>query len=243
VRMEFSNRTQWLGLTAALALLGASAAQAQTTINVSTAAQLQSAVATANGAGGNRIISLADGTYTLTATLFVNAPNVTITGASGNRANVIIQGDAMSASATVKNLVRAAGSGFVIKDLTLQKSGWHLLQVVGEVNADSPRVSNVVFRDAWEQMLKVTIDQSNYSITSDNGVVENSLFEYTAGIGPQYYIGGIDVHGGKNWIVRNNTFKGTTRSRASRARATSWPSSRSTSGTGRPIPWLNATPS
>ena len=177
------------------------------TINVSTSAELANAVATANSAGGNRVISIAAGTYTLADTLYVNAPNVTIAGASGDRTTVVIQGDAMSADAKVKNLIRAAGSNFVLKDLTLQKSGWHLLQVVGEVNAEAPRISNVVFRDAWEQMLKVTIDQANYANHSDNGILENSLFEYTAGIGPQYYIGGIDVHGGTNWIVRNNTFK------------------------------------
>ncbi len=64
-----------------------------------------------------------------------------------------------------------------------------------------------MFRDAYEQMLKVSIDPSNYSITGDNGLVEDSLFEYPAGIGPQYYIGGIDAHGAKNWIVRRNTFR------------------------------------
>jgi hypothetical protein len=113
----------------------------------------------------------------------------------------------MSATAHVKNLLRVTGANFTIRDITLQKSGWHLLQIVGEANADYAIVRNVIFRDAYEQMLKVSIDQSNYNNTGDNGLIDNSLFEYTAGIGPQYYIGGIDAHGGKNWVVRNNTFR------------------------------------
>lgn len=177
------------------------------TISVSNVTQLVDAVTTANGTSGGTVIELADGTYTLPDTLYVNASSVTITGKSGNRNNVIIQGDAMSDSAQVKNLIRAAGSNFRISNLTLRRSGWHLLQIAGENNADNPVISNVVFRDAYEQMLKVSIDQNNYASTSDNGIIENSLFEYTAGIGPQYYIGGIDVHGGKNWIVRGNTFR------------------------------------
>jgi len=177
------------------------------TITVGTVAELQNAVSTANSLGGNTTIVVRDGTYTLSDTLYVNAPNVAIVGQSGDRTKVVIQGDAMSGSAKVKNLVRAAGKNFQIRDLTLQKSGWHLLQIVGESDADNAVVRNVVFRDAYEQMLKGSIDQSNYNNTADNGLVENSLFEYTAGIGPQYYIGGIDVHGGKNWVVRNNVFR------------------------------------
>lgn len=176
-------------------------------VTVRTASELQYAVAAANSSGGNVSILLADGTYTLADTVYVNAPKVTIAGQSGDRSKVIIQGDAMSASAKVQNLIRAAGKNFTIRDLTLRKSGWHLLQIVGESDADGALVSNVVFQDAYEQMLKVSIDQANYAMTADNGVIENSVFEYTAGIGPQYYIGGIDVHGGKNWIVRGNTFR------------------------------------
>lgn len=177
------------------------------TVTVSNAAELQSAVAAANSAGGNRTILLQDGTYTMSDTIYVNVPNITISGKSGIRERVIVEGDAMSDTARVKNLIRAAAPGFQISNLTLQKSGWHLLQIVGEADADNAVVRNVVFRDAYEQMLKVSIDQANYSITGDNGLIENSLFEYTAGIGPQYYIGGIDVHGGKNWVVRKNTFR------------------------------------
>jgi hypothetical protein len=192
---------------AVLLLLAAASVQAQTTINVSTATELQNALGTANSAGGNRIISLADGTYTLSDTLYVNSPNVSIVGASGNRAAVIIQGTGMSASASVGTIIRVAASGFTLRHVTVQKSKYHLVQIVGENNADSPTLRDCILRDAYEQMVKVSINQSNTSVSSDNGVVENCLFEYTAGIGPQYYIGGIDAHGTKNWLVRGNTFR------------------------------------
>lgn len=177
------------------------------TVSVKTTTELQNAISSANSSGGNTTILLRDGSYTLADTLYVNAPNVTISSESGIRDNVIIQGDAMSSTARVKNLIRVAGSGFQISNLTLQKSGWHLLQIVGELNADNAVIRNVVFRDAYEQMLKVSIDQSNYSVTADNGIIEKSLFEYSAGKGPQYYIGGVDIHGGKRWTVRKNTFR------------------------------------
>ncbi len=206
VRKVFDRASWSAQVCAALLFCVSMGAQAQTTVNVSTAAQLQSAVSSANGAGGNRIISLADGTYTLNDTLYVNAPNISIVGASGNRANVIIQGTGMSSSASVGTIIRVAGSGFGLRYVTLQKSKYHLIQVVGEENADSPTIRDCILRDAYEQMVKVSIG-SDPGVTADNGLVENCLFEYTAGIGPQYYIGGIDAHGAKNWNVRGNTFR------------------------------------
>jgi hypothetical protein len=177
------------------------------TINVTTAAELQSAVSTVNGLGGNRVILLADGTYALSDTLYVNAPNVTIAGQAGHRASVIIQGDAMSATANVGSVMRVAGSHFQLHDVTVQKSKFHLIQIVGEANAGSPVIKDCILRDAYEQMLKVSQDPANPNVTSDGGLVENCVFEYSAGAGPQYYIGGIDAHGARNWIVRNNTFR------------------------------------
>ena len=177
------------------------------TITVGTVAELQNAVATANSLGGNTTISVRDGTYTLSDTLYVNAPNVAIVGQSGDRTKVIIQGDAMSGSAKVGNVIRVAASNFQLSDVTLQKSKWHLIQITGETNADSPVIKNCILRDAYEQIVKVSQDTANPNVTSDNGLVENCIFEYSAGIGPQYYIGGIDAHGAKNWVVRNNTFR------------------------------------
>jgi hypothetical protein len=176
-------------------------------VTVATAAELQSAVATANNLGGNTKIVVRDGTYTLNDTLYVNVPNVAIVGQSSDRTKVIIQGDAMSSTAKVGNVIRVAASNFQLSDITLQKSRWHLIQIAGETNADAPVIKNCILRDAYEQILKVSNDPANSNVTSDNGLVENCIFEYTAGIGPQYYIGGIDAHGSKNWIVRNNIFR------------------------------------
>ena len=195
-------------LFGSLLLLPLTSADAQTTtINVTTAAQLQDAVATANSAGGNRTILLANGTYSLTDTLYINAPNITIAGPTGGRANVIIQGDAMSATAVVGTVIRVAASGFQLHDVTLQKSKYHLIQIAGETNAQAPVIRDCILRDAYEQMIKVSNDPTIPNAESDNGTVENCVFEYTAGIGPEYYIGGIDAHQAKNWLVRGNTFR------------------------------------
>jgi Right handed beta helix region len=187
--------------------LGATAAQAQTVVNVSTATALASAVQAANDAGGARTILLADGTYTLSDTLYVNSPQITIGSQSGQRDRVVIQGDAMSSSGRVGNLIRVAAAGFRLEGVTLQRSRWHLIQIAGEENADSPVIRNCILRDAYEQMIKVTKDDARPTVSSDGGLVEGCLFEYTAGIGPQYYIGGIDAHNAKNWVVRGNTFR------------------------------------
>lgn len=201
-RSALSSSWAWLVVTAALS--GTAYAQ---TINVSNVSQLHNAVNTANSNGGNTTILLADGTYSLNDTLYVNASNVTIAGQSGDRTKVVIQGDAMSSSASIGNLIRVAGQHFTLHDVTLQKSGWHLIQIVGEENADSPIIRDCILRDAYEQMIKVSAIADNPVTTGDNGLVENCLFEYTAGIAPQYYVGGIDAHGAKNWTIRGNTFR------------------------------------
>ena len=177
------------------------------TVVVSSVSELSNAVSGANSQGGNRTILVADGTYTLSSGLYISSPNVTIASESGNRSAVIIEGDAMSSSASVGNVITVAGDNFTLDGVTLQKSRNHLIQIRGETDADGPVIRNCILRDAYEQIVKVSVNTSNTSVSSDNGLVENCLFEYTAGIGPQFYIGGIDAHSAENWIVRNNTFK------------------------------------
>jgi hypothetical protein len=178
-----------------------------TSVTVGTVTELQNAISNANSSGGNRTILLRDGTYTLTATQYINVPNVTVASVSGNRDNVIIQGDAMSDSAVVKSIFRIAADYFTVRNITMRRVGWHVIQVAGETDADYTVISNCVFRDAYQQLLKISWDSAAPTVSGDNGLIENCLFEYSAGIGPEYYIGGVDAHGSKNWVIRGNTFK------------------------------------
>jgi hypothetical protein len=113
----------------------------------------------------------------------------------------------MSSSASVQSIFSVTGSHFEVRDLIMQKCRNHIIQIKGENNADYPVVKNCILRDSYEQLLKVSVDLNNTSVASDNGLVEGCLFEYSAGIGPQYYIGGVDAHAAKNWVVKGNTFR------------------------------------
>jgi len=172
-------------------------------VTVRNVTELVNAVADAN-AGGDNTILVEDGTYNLDNMLWVDGNGVTVRSSSGNRDAVIIRGEGMDGS--VSHIFNVAGSDFTVSDLTI---GWvanHAIQIHGNENAHRPLIQNLHIVDTYEQMIKVSYTPSSAN-SSDNGIVENCLFEYSAGIGPQYYIGGVDAHQAKNWIVRKNTFK------------------------------------
>jgi hypothetical protein len=168
---------------------------------VSNVSELVNAINNAN-AGGDKLIECENGTYQLSDLLHIIADSITIRSLTGNRDSVTIQGQGMAGGVSHVFLVR--GSDFSIQDMTI---GWvanHAIQIQGEQNADRPRISNVRFVDTYEQMLKVSAGGGEFC---DSGIVDNCMFEYSAGIGPQYYIGGVDCHRSRNWIVRNSVFR------------------------------------
>ncbi len=169
-------------------------------ITVSNVAELVNAAQQANGSG-NRTIVLEDGTYSLDEMLWISGNNITFRSRSGNRDAVIIRGQGMDGD--VSHIFNVPGDNFSVADMTI---GWvanHAVQIHSD--SDNPVIHNVRFVDTGEQMLKVSF-RSGDSTSSDNGLVEWCVFEYSAGIGPQYYIGGIDAHQAHNWVVRNNVF-------------------------------------
>ncbi|MGC8518189.1 MAG: right-handed parallel beta-helix repeat-containing protein [Steroidobacteraceae bacterium] len=179
----------------------------QQIVQVRSAAGLERAVVAANRRGGHVLIHLAPGTYTLTDTLIVTAPDVTFEGQPDARRRVIVQGVGMSPTARIGNLIRVSGSHFTLSGMMLRRSRWHLIQIAGEDGAEAPVIRDCVLENAYEQLIKVSDNPAHPNATANGGVVEHCLFEYTAGIGPEYYIGGIDAHGAKHWIVRDNVFR------------------------------------
>lgn len=172
-------------------------------INVSTTNELYNAINQVNANGGNMTVLLADGTYPIASPSwypYITASNVVFRSASGNRDAVILTGTGMkSVSPGVENVIYFVGDHNTIADLTIRDVGNHGIAVEG----DSLFVHNVRIQNTYEQMIKGTAGGDG----ADYGLVQCSLFEYPAGIGPQFYIGGLDIHKGDHWVVRDNVFK------------------------------------
>jgi chitodextrinase len=170
---------------------------------VGTSAELNTAVNDANSGVINEIL-LRDGTYTLTGALQIRRSGITIRSLSGTRGAVIVQGQGMSGSIGYGFQIHTGVNGFTIRDLTLRRFAYHAIQLYP--NVDNVTIRNIIFNDTGEQMVKGTYD-AGVTNPSENILVENCVFEYTAGTGPQYYIGGVDCHFHHNGIVRNCAFK------------------------------------
>lgn len=179
-----------------------------TLFNVSNVSQLISAIQTANSSNGNATIVLASGTYALNGNLpFISASTtrLTIRGATGDRDDVIIKGKGWNNS-DVTHIFNVAADYFTVADMTIGEVFYHPIQVHSNPDdADDFLAHNVRFIDAKEQLLKVS---AGGPLFADRGTVECCSFEFTAGIAFQYYTGGIDAHHAKDWIVRQNAFRG-----------------------------------
>lgn len=173
-----------------------------TNVNVSTIAGLQSAITSLTS---NTTILLADGAYNITAPLYLpqNITNVTIKGASGNREAVIIKGSGMTSSSAALAFWADNVNGITFQDMTIRDLYQHAIILNGGVN--NPVFRNLHIVDIGDQFLKNNPTSDKLSGV-DNGLLENSLLEYSTAA-PDIYTNGLDVHRGSNWMVRNNTFK------------------------------------
>ncbi|MBN1671017.1 MAG: right-handed parallel beta-helix repeat-containing protein [Kiritimatiellae bacterium] len=179
-----------------------------TVYTVSTASQLSAAVGSANSAGVPATILLADGTYAISSMLHVQCADLIVRSASGDRTAVVIRGPDEGPSATLPNVFLIASHRVTVADITLGWCRWHGIQARGEspYHVAGLHVHNCRFVNCNEQFIKGSSGAGDPVGLSD-GIIENCLFEFTSGYAYQYYTGGIDIHMGVNWIVRDNLFR------------------------------------
>lgn len=157
---------------------------------------------TSNSNPGDTIL-IANGTYNTNGIMVeVSVENITIKSQSGIRDSVILNGYGMY-DPSYGNGFWVNANNVTISDLTIQNFRNNCIRIYG--NIDGLHVTNCIFRDGGEQFIHVS--ESGDLSPSENGIIENCLFEYTAGIGPRYYIGGVVGHFCKDWIIKNNVFK------------------------------------
>jgi len=178
-------------------------------VNVSTEPQLQTAMG--NLQNGDTIL-LADGTYNLTSSLYVNGRNnVTIRGNAGST-NVVLVGRGMDNTnyGNVPFGIWSNGTNTTVAHLTIRDT-WDN-EIIFNQGAQSPLVYCVRLLNAGSQFIKSNPTDINAGVGVNNGVVEYCWFEYTAsppgnhgsGVG---YFNGISAHAAQNWIIRGNLFK------------------------------------
>lgn len=179
-----------------------------TVINVSTEAQLQSAI---QNAQTNTTVLLAAGTYNLSSTLYVRRSNITLRGDGDTCDKVVLAGRGMDNAnyGSVPYGVWSDAINLTLTNLTIRDVYYHGL--ILNSGAQSPIIDSIQILNTGQQHLKS--NPSSYGIGVNNGTVKNSRFAYTngtpttdhgAGIG---YTNGVDVHGGANWVIRNNRFE------------------------------------
>jgi hypothetical protein len=149
---------------------------------------------------------LADGVYPLAPhqSLEVSTPGLTIRGASGRRAAVVIEGG--------YNTVSINADDVTVADVTLRNPTFHAIQVRGEVGLMRPTIYNVHLVDAGQQFVKVSTGDGTLGKFADAGLVACSLIEYTTyargteSSAPSY-TNGVDILAGKDWVIRDNVFR------------------------------------
>ena len=178
------------------------------TITVSTVSELQNAVNTATA--GDTIL-VTDGVYNLDGVyLRFDTPNVTLRSVSGDRENVILDGNYITTE-----IIQIVASNVTIADLTLREAYYHPIHVMStdSGNTTGTLIYNVHIIDPGEQAIKINpYTGENALYFPDDGVIACSHIELTAAgrlqIRNNCYTGGVDAHQARDWIIRDNRIEG-----------------------------------
>lgn len=177
--------------------------------------------AVVSAAAEGSTILLEDGTYRLPEAgegaytgLYFTTPNVTLRGASGDPAAVIIDSayrDHGGSSAPIT----VAAEGVVLASFTVRRSIFHLIHLWAE--GDRALIHDVHLVDGGQQFLKaspggeervddVEVSCSRFSMTGEG---RDNVWGYGPTDGnTTCYTGGIDTHDARRWWVHDSRFEG-----------------------------------
>lgn len=179
-------------------------------VTLSPAVSIATINSTIAAATGPTTIYLADGTYNIPAGTYIliSKPDITIRSLSGNRDMVIINGTGMQSQSGDYHGIQIARGNCTIADITIKNIDCHPIQINFNTtfDIDNVLIHNVHIVDGGQQLIKVNV--SGTGMFSDNGVIQCSLLEYTTSLPTGYwYTNGIDLQGGSNWEIRDNTIR------------------------------------
>lgn len=176
-----------------------------TIVDVDSVETLENAV---NTASPGTTIRIANGYYNLNGVyLRIDTPNLTLRSASGNREDVVLDGNYLTTE-----IIQIVESDVTIADLTLREAYYHPIHVTSSASADTVNtlIYNVHIIDPGEQAIKINPNGEGYF--PDDGEIACSKIELTDSgrtqIRNNCYTGGIDAHQARDWQVRDNWIEG-----------------------------------
>ncbi len=179
-------------------------------VDPSQVAQLPDIVA---GAPAGSTIRLAAGLYNLDGLrLIFTTPDLTLRSATGNRDDVILDGNLRDGAYVSPEIISIFASNITIADLTLMRAYDHPIHVTPPpgINITGTLIYNVRVVDPGQQAIK--INPTDAVNSADNGTIACSLIELSdegrGFIRDNCYTGGIDAHRAQNWRVADNTIQG-----------------------------------
>jgi hypothetical protein len=166
-------------------------------------------------------ILLSKGTYPISRTLVFREPDVTLRSKSGNRDDVILDGNQgglpLRSLNFIPEIIAISASRVTIAGITVRYARDHAIHAypgpAATDNMEHLLLHDLHIYDCGQQLIKVNSNGSKAQPRwVDRSILECSLVEFIDNSvmedhGSYYYTGGLDAHGGMNWILRWNQFR------------------------------------
>ena len=173
---------------------------------------------TVSSARPGTTILLKNGIYKVSSTLVFRWSDVWIRSESGDRNRVILDGKKpgkrLARDNCVNEIFAVLAPNVCIANLTARYARDHIIHIfpLRGNPIKNVRMHNIHVYDSGQQLIKVNSSGSTPLYWVDNCILENSLLEFKDNsimqkTGNSFYTGGLDVHGGMNWQIRDNTFR------------------------------------